>query len=67
MDRMVVDWSDVVMKRDGYEQILDAVMDCNYPSLYAGLRKVKRAFNHDETRLYKRAGATETSGTQRLL
>ena len=60
MDRMVADWSDVVMKRDDYEQILDAVMECNYPALYAGLRKVKRAFNHHES--YQLCSAAIESG-----
>ena len=36
---MIADWSDVVMKRDDYGQLLDAIMERNYSALYAELKK----------------------------
>lgn len=48
MDVPVADWSDVVMKRDAYGQLLDAISDQNYPALYACLRKHKKKYNYDE-------------------
>ena len=60
MDQMIVDWSDVVMKRDAYGQLLDAVMDCNYRALYAGLKKETKGFNYDEA--YQLCSAAIESG-----
>jgi len=48
MNQPVADWSDVVLKRDAYGRLLDAIADCNYPALYACLRKYKQQFFHDE-------------------
>lgn len=48
MERNLADWSDVVLKRDAYGQLLDAITDCNYPAFYACLRKYKKQFFHDE-------------------
>ena len=56
MDRPVADWSNVVLKRDTYGQLLDAIADCNYSALYTCLRKVQKKFNYDEAyRLCSRA------------
>ena len=60
MNLPIADWSDVVMKRDAYTQLLDAVMDCNYRALYAGLKKETKGFNYDEA--YQLCSAAIDSG-----
>jgi len=57
---MIADWSDVVMKRDDYGQLLDAIMERNYSALYAGLKKEMNGFNHDEA--YQLCSAAIESG-----
>lgn len=48
MDIPVADWSNVKLKQDAYGQLLDAIADCNYPALYACLRKSKKRYLHAE-------------------
>ena len=60
MENMIADWSHVKMKRDAYSQLLDAVVECNYPKLYGCLKKYKKQFNHDEA--YHLCSAAIASG-----
>lgn len=60
MDMFVADWSNVKLKQDAYGRLLDAIADCNYPALYACLRKYKKKYLHDEA--YRLCRAAIASG-----
>lgn len=39
---------EVQLERDAYGRLLDAIADCNYPALYACLKKTPKKYLHDE-------------------